>query len=171
MTLDKRFKMWYHMTTNKAVGGHLMFKKVFILCLVCLLVVGGLCACQNGNGADGDTEQNATSEFFGDKDEIYYVSYTEHDGVFSGRVFIHNLGDLNKLPVGKHEVIEVIVTNGNVQYIHPGTITIEYSPKQIGVFSFSNTEYEKEGFTYNAALNDPPPEKLKALIEDFIKTH
>lgn len=87
MTLDKRFKMWYHMTTNKAVGGHLMFKKVFILCLVCLLVVGGLCACQTNS-----------VKTYPEKEESFF--YIEEDYTS----FKHTLGEINELDVGIYNV-------------------------------------------------------------------
>lgn len=160
MTLDKRFKMWYHMTTNKAVGGHLMFKKVFILCLVCLLVVGGLCACQN-----------AKSEFFGDKDQIYYASYREYaegewHAPFKAEIYVHNLGNLNDLPLGEYEVIRISILGGKITSVGATTLKVTADEKY-GVFTKTDF-YEREDIR---ELNENPPEHLEKLVKEFIKTH
>ena len=129
---------------------------------------GFLMLWRNANAVIIGRNQNTAAEINADRVREYQCDVVRRST--GGGAVYHDLGNLNKLPVGRYDVIEVIVTNGEVQYINPEEITIRATPQQTGVFSFSN-ELEKVGFQFNSELNENPPPKLKKLIKEYIQTH
>jgi hypothetical protein len=124
-------------------------KRVIILLLTILLIVVGFSGC----GTD--------HPIFGDKTQIYYVSYAEdEEGNIFGTVYMHNLGNLSKLPVGRYDVIKVEIYYGAVRDI---------DPYEIRVAAVSGDYSQLSNF--NSEVNQNPPEKLVEIMETFIEKY
>lgn len=124
-------------------------KRAIILLLTVLFVI----VCFSGCGTE--------HPIFGDKTQIYYVSYAEdEEGKIFGTVYMHNLGDLNTLPVGRYDVIKVEIINNQVTYVQPHEISIRTRVGDHKLVNYPNSE-----------VNENPPEKLVEIMETFIEKH
>ena len=139
--------------------------KKFLAAFICIIILASsLCSC----GLFDEKSNKIVSKshpFFGDKTQICYASYTQIDGTFFGRVYLHNLGDLSKgLPIGFYEVIKINVNYGRVSDVEPIMLKIYTKETSKG--------FELAGFAYDYKdLNENPPEEMQKLIEDFIKKY